>query len=96
LTGTVRRRSNGDWEYRFDAGPDPLTGRRRRPGKSGFKTRKEAAKALRKAITAAEQGRSVRASSRTVTAFLDEWLTAIEASCPPATCAEHVDRPGRR
>jgi hypothetical protein len=66
VKGTVRRRENGDWEYRFEAGKDPLTGTRRRFGKSGFKTRREAEQALRKAITAHEQGRTVRASTRTV------------------------------
>jgi Arm DNA-binding domain len=72
VKGTVRRRESGDYEYRFDAGFDPLTGQRRRPGRSGFKTKREAEQALRAAITAHEKGRSVRSSARTVGEFLEE------------------------
>ena len=70
----IRRRQSGDYEYRFDAGFDPLTGQRRRPGRSGFKTKREAEQALRAAITAHEKGRSVRSSARTVGEFLEEVL----------------------
>ncbi len=89
MKGTVRRRSNGDWEYRFDAGVDPLTGKRRRPGRSGFKTRRDAEQALRAAIGAHEHGRSVRASSRTVAHFLEEWQAAIKPSVRPTTWANY-------
>jgi integrase len=81
----VRRRQSGDYEFRFDAGSDPLTGHRRRPGRSGFKTRREAEQALRAAITAHEKGRSVRSSTRTVGKYLEEWHTAIKASIRPTT-----------
>lgn len=84
MNGSVHRR--GDvWEYRFDAGDDPLTGRRRRPGKSGFKTRKEAQQALRRAIALSEGGRSVRNDRRTVAGFLTEWHEAVRASVRPST-----------
>lgn len=85
MNGSVRRRENGDWEYRFDAGVDPLTGRRRRPGRSGFATRREAEQALRTAISANEQGRTVRSSARTVAQFLEEWHAAIKPSVRPTT-----------
>ena len=85
MKGSVRRRTNGDWEYRFDAGTDPLTGKRLRPGRSGFTTKREAESALRKAISHAEQGRTVRSSSRTVAQFLEEWHAAIKVSIRPST-----------
>jgi integrase len=85
VKGTVRRRDNGDWEYRFDAGVDPLTGKRRRPGRSGFATKREAEQALRAAMSAHEQGRTVRASSRTVEQFLEEWHAAIKVTVRPTT-----------
>ena len=85
MKGGVRRRQSGDYEYRFDAGFDPLTGQRRRPGRSGFKTKREAEQALRAAITAHEKGRGVRASSRTVGQFLEEWHAAIKVSIRPTT-----------
>ena len=85
MKGGVRRRQSGDYEFRFDAGFDPLTGQRRRPGRSGFKTKREAEQALRAAITAHEKGRGVRASSRTVGQFLEEWHAAIKVSIRPTT-----------
>lgn len=85
MKGGVRRRQSGDYEYRFDAGFDSLTGQRRRPGRSGFKTKREAEQALRSAITAHEKGRSARASSRTVGQYLDEWHAAIKVSIRPTT-----------
>ena len=85
MKGTVRRRKNGDYEYRFDAGLDPLTGKRRRPGRSGFKTMREAQVALRAAITTYERGHTVRASKRTVGQFLEEWHAAIKVSVRPTT-----------
>jgi integrase len=85
VKGTVRRRENGDWEYRFEAGPDPLTGRRRRFGKSGFKTMRQAEQELRRAITAHERGRTVRASTRTVEQFLTEWHAALKPSVRATT-----------
>ena len=91
MNGSVRRRSSGDWEYRFDAGEDALTGRRRRPGKSGFKTKREAEQALRAAIAAHDKGRSVRSSSKTVEEFLTEWLQAVRASLRPTTWVNYRD-----
>jgi integrase len=85
VKGTVRRRENGDWEYRFEAGTDPLTGRRLRPSRAGFRSESEAWTALRKAIRAHEQGRTVRTSRRTVEEFLEEWHAAIEATVRPTT-----------
>lgn len=91
MNGSVRRRESGDWEYRFDAGSDPLTGRRRRLGKSGFKTKKEASQALRAALTAHEGGRSVSRTRRTVEDFLNEWHAAVRPSLRPSTWVNYRD-----
>jgi len=85
MRGSVQRRPNGLWEYRFTIGPDPLTGRRRTRGKRGFATEKEAHKALRDAISSHERGRSVKASRRTVEDFVNEWHAATETSVRPTT-----------
>lgn len=65
MTGTVRER-DGRWEYRFDAGRDPITGRRSRPGRSGFATREEAEAALQHAeathTAARRRGRTTSAA----------------------------------
>ncbi len=88
MKGSVYRK-DGKWAYRHDVAPDPLTGKRRQTGKAGYATRKEADKALRDSITGSEKGRHVRASRRTVGAFLDEWHLAVKASVRPTTWAKY-------
>lgn len=81
MNGTVfRRPDTGRWGYKFDLGPDPLTGKRRTRSRSGFLTKKEAASELRKAIAAHERGRLVGGRRRTVQDFLEEWHQAIKPS----------------
>ena len=91
MSGNVSRRASGEWEYRFDIDPDPLTGKRRRRTRSGFKTRKEAATAMREAISAHERGRSVSRTRRTVADFLLEWHPAMRASLRPTTWVNYGD-----
>ncbi|WP_045876902.1 site-specific integrase [Pseudofrankia sp. DC12] len=97
MKGSVYRK-DGKWAYRFDLGPDPLTGRRRQPSKSGFERKTDAEKAMRAAITAAEAGRHVGASRRTVGEFLTEWHAAVQHAMRPNTwvkygyCAGYVTR----
>ena len=88
---SVRRRPNGTWEYRFDAGPHPLTGRRTLRTKSGFDTKREASQALRAAVTAHERGRSVSSSAQTVATFLNHWHAAVQASLRPTTWVHYRD-----
>jgi integrase len=90
MKGSTRRRGNGR-EYRFDLPPDPLTGVRRTAGKSGFSTRKEAEAALRAALAAAEKGRHVSSSRKTVSEFLDEWLSTMEGRVRPSTLSNYRD-----
>jgi integrase len=72
-----------------DSGQDPLTGKRFRPGRSGFKTKREAEQALRKAIAAHESGRSVKATHQTAAAFLSEWLRAVRPSLRASAWASY-------
>jgi len=81
VSGTVRPR-DGRWEYRLDAGRDPITGHRTRPGRSGFPTRAAAEKALRQAETA-QAGHG--STSMTLLAYLTNWLTDVRASLSPST-----------
>lgn len=90
MTGSVQRR-NGKWQYRFDRGPDPLTGRRRQTAVGGFATRREAERALREALHADEQGRYVKRSRRTVADYLDEWHRTIRPSIRPSTWVNYRD-----
>jgi integrase len=85
MNGNVSRRNGGEWEYRFDAGPDPLTGKRRRITKSGFRTKREASEAMRSAMVRYRDGRQVKAANRTVESFLTEWHQAIRSTVRPTT-----------
>lgn len=91
MNGSVWRRTNGKWAYRFDIGDDPLTGRRRTRSKSGYETKREATAALRKAVSAHEGGRSVKPSRRSVEDFLDEWHQAVRPSLRPTTWTNYRD-----
>jgi len=86
MNGSVyRRRDTGAWEYRFDLGADPLTGRRRTTTRTGFATKREAAQALRAAMSAQDKGRNVKTDRRTVETFLNEWHQAIRPGIRPST-----------
>lgn len=91
MKGSVYRRPNGRWEYRFDLGPDPLTGRRRETTKTGFHTERDAAKALRVVIAAHDGGRRVTSSSRTVQQFLDQWHAAVQSGLRATTWVNYRD-----
>ena len=85
MNGNVFRRENGTWAYRFDAGEDPLTDRRRRLSKSGFDSKRSAQQALRGAVAAHEGGRSVQRDRRTVRRFLEEWHAGVKHTLRPTT-----------
>ena len=89
MRGSVHKAENGTWSYRFTIEPDPLTGRRRVASKRGFRTKQEANRALRAAISAHESGRRVRPSRRTVEEFLNEWHRAIAPSLRSTTAANY-------
>ncbi|HET7385314.1 MAG TPA: site-specific integrase [Nocardioidaceae bacterium] len=92
MNGSVyRRRDTGSWEYRFDLGPDPLTGRRRTTTRTGFPTKKEAAAALRAALSLNDRGRSVKSTRRTVEDFLNEWHKAVRPSVRSSTWVNYRD-----
>ncbi|GAB3785172.1 site-specific integrase [Nocardioides ungokensis] len=85
MSGNVSRRANGDWEYRFDIDPDPLTGKRRRATKSGFSTKREASRAMNSAIVAYQQGRHVKTNRQSVEDFVNQWHAAVKSALRPST-----------
>jgi integrase len=89
MRGTVWRRDSGEWEFRFEAGEDPLTGRRKRVTKSGFRTKRDALQEMRRAIASHEAGRSVGRDRRSVRSFLEEWHASVQHSLRPTTWASY-------
>src|SRR4051812_47474217 len=69
------------WGYVFDAGRRG-DGRRRQETKSGFRTRREADRALTEALDAHDKGTFVSTGRLTIGDYLHEWL-AGRASLKP-------------
>jgi integrase len=90
MNGSVRRRDDG-WEYMFDAGLDPATGKRRRRSKSGFKTQRAATQAMRDAMRATELGVTAPGEVPTVAAFIDDWLAGRRPSLRDSTWESYRD-----
>jgi len=79
--GHTPHRCRGTWWWVLDLGPDPLTGKRRQPSKSGFATRREAQVdlAAARATLAVTGGRG---AGLTVGAWLDDWLASLHTASP--------------
>lgn len=90
MNGSVTRRGDG-WAYMFDVGPDPATGKRRRRSRSGFKTQREATRAMREAMRAVELGVTAPGETPSLAAFVVEWLAGRRASLRPSTWASYKD-----
>ena len=92
--GSVRK-LDGAWGYRIDLGPDPATGKRRQASKQGFRTKREAEKALAELTNAAAKGVVPLRSSQTLGDFLDEWIVLQHDRLRPTTLYSYeiaVDR----
>ena len=61
------------WYYMVDIGRDKATGKRNQEMKRGFRTKKEAESAMRKVISAFEDGTYVPPSRKTLAQYFEEW-----------------------
>ena len=84
----IRKRGK-TWMFTVEAGFDPVTGKRRRPQRSGFKTRKEAEYAQAAMLAKIRRGEWVQDSQETVGEFLTEWLTSIAGRVRPTTLTSY-------
>ena len=83
LEGSIRQRSTGLWEARVAVGAN-LDGTNRRRSFYG-RTRKEVLEKLQDSLTAERRGIPSPGGSKTVAAFLSEWLQEVERSLAPKT-----------
>jgi integrase len=79
------------WYYRLDLEPDPLTGKRQRENRGGFDSETDAWEAAMASRQRHGSGRQVRATRRTVRAFLTEWLDSVSDSLKPSTRQNYAD-----
>ena len=73
MNGSIRQRSKGTWQLRYDA-PANGTGKRRYVSETVNGTKREAERTLRERLAAIENGGYVPRDKETVDAFLDRWL----------------------
>jgi integrase len=88
MRGSVVKRGN-TWSYVVDVGRDPVSGRRRQRWKGGFATKREAEKALGRALVAVGAGEVADAGALTVGAYFDEWLAGHVPSLKPSTAKSY-------
>lgn len=74
------RKPHGSWAFTVDAGHDTKTGKRRQVTRSGFRTRDAADIALTKELAALDAGTWLDDRGMTVGAWLDQWLSELEAA----------------
>ena len=79
MRGSIRQRSKGTWQLRYEAAPD-LQGHRGQMSETVRGTRKEAERALRERLSRIENGGLVTRSKETVEGFLNRWLETYAAT----------------
>lgn len=73
MRGHIRKRGVG-YQIVVDIGRDPLTGKRKQKSVGGFKTKKEAEKALAEMIAKVEKGEYFEETNMTLEEYLNKWL----------------------
>jgi len=79
MKGSIRQRSKGTWQLRYDAPPDG-TGRRRFVSKTFKGNKKDAERALRELLATIENGGYVASDKETVAQFMVRWLETYAAT----------------
>ena len=79
MNGSIRQRSKGTWELRYDA-PSDGTGRRKYVTVTVKGTKREAERVLREHLASMESGTFVARDRETVAAFMERWLTTYAAT----------------
>lgn len=86
MRGSVRKRGTS-WEYTVDIGKDPITNKRIRKSKSGFRTKKECEAAMNKLIVEIEQGDYVQQKEILLKDYLQNWLKSVKPNIAGNTFA---------
>lgn len=84
MRGHIRKRGAG-YQIVVDIGRDPITNKRKQKSIGGFKTKKEAEKALAELIAKVEQGEYIEYKNSTFKEFLEKWLENKKPLLKPTT-----------
>ena len=79
VIGSIRQRSPGSWQIRYDAPPGG-TSRRKYISETVRGTKKHAERILRERLTNVEKGAYVERNDDTITRFLSRWLVTYAAT----------------
>lgn len=90
MRGSVRKHGSG-WQIRVDIEPDPLTGKRRQKAIGGFKTKKEAEKALAELISKIEKGEYFEQKEMPLSEYLKKWLAHVKHNISESTYVFYKD-----
>jgi integrase len=84
VKGSIVKRGNG-YSVVVELDRDPITGKRRQKWASGYRTKREAERALSEIAASVHSGTYIEPSKQTLGEFVADWLAAIEPTIRPAT-----------
>jgi integrase len=84
-TGSIRQRSKGYFQIRYNLGVDPLTGKRKRVEISHFGTYDSAKQELRRLLRTIDDQQHVEPNKIKVGEYLTQWLDTIRSQVGPTT-----------
>ena len=84
MSGSVKQRSPGTYQLRYEA-PSDGSGRRRQINETVRGTRREAEAVLRQRLVTADSGGYIEKNRQTVVGYLTQWLDTIAVTVTPRT-----------
>jgi hypothetical protein len=84
MRGSVVKRGNG-YSIVVELDRDPVTNRRRQKWHSGYRTKKDAERALSEIIASVHAGTYLEPTKQTLNEFTREWLAPIKPTIRPST-----------
>jgi integrase len=84
MRGSVVKRGDG-YSVVVELERDPITNKRRQKWHSGYRTKKDAERALTEQLAARDAGTYLEPTKQTLSEFTREWLAAIKPTVRPST-----------
>lgn len=89
MRGHVHKRGNA-WYVVVDLPRDPISGKRKQKWHSGFRTKRDADRALTEILSRLDQGTYVEPTKQTLSSYLDDWLAATKPTLRASTYATYA------
>jgi len=84
MRGSVVKHGNG-YSVVVELDRDPITNRRRQKWHSGYRTKRDAERALTAMVASLHSGTYIEPTKQTLADFAKEWLVAVEPTIRPST-----------